>query len=132
MRVNNENKWQWRYVESKQNHADEVSPGMKAEELQDSRWILGPEFLRSRECKWLSSDEQSHTLRDDDLKVKKSVTMTTSSSDQGKPTTGERVKRFSSWYCAQRAVALCMKNMEKLKMHAKKEPNEAVQVRAED
>lgn len=125
-------KGQWRYVKSKQNPADEASCGMKVEELQDSRWILGPEFLWSKECKWLSSDEHSHILRDDDPKVKISVTMTTSSSDQGKPTLDERVERFSSCYHVQRAVTLCMKYMEKLKMRAKKEPNEAVQLRAED
>ena len=43
-------KKQWRYIESKQNPADEASRGMRAKELQDSRWILGPEFLWSRDC----------------------------------------------------------------------------------
>ena len=88
-------KGQWRYVESEQNPADEASRGMKAEELQDSRWIQGPEFLWSQECKWLNGDEQSHTLRDDDPEVKKSVAMATLSSDPGKPTLEERVERFS-------------------------------------
>lgn len=112
--------------------ADEASRGMKAEELQDSRWIQGPEFLWSQECKWLNGDEQSHTLRDDDPEVKKSVAMATLSSDPGKPTLEERVERFSDWYRAQRAVALCMKYIKKLRARVKKEPNEAVQLRAQD
>ena len=97
-------KKQWRYIESKQNPADEASRGMRAKELQDSRWILGPEFLWSKDCTWLNSDEQSHILSDDDPEVKKSVTMTTSSSEKSKSTLDERVERFSSWYCAQRAI----------------------------
>ena len=125
-------KKQWRYIESKQNPADVASRGMKAKELQDSRWILGPEFLWSKDCTWLNCDEQSHILRDDGPEVKKSVTMTTSSSGKGKSTLDERVERFSSWYRAQRAVALCMKYMKKLKARAKKEPEETVQVRAQD
>ena len=103
---------------------------MKAKELRDSRWILGPEILWSKDCTWLNSDEQSHILRDDDPEVKKSVTMTTSSSEKSKSTLDERVERFSSWYRAQRAVALCMNYMKKLKARAKKEPDDTVQVRA--
>ena len=82
-------KRQWRYVESEQNPTDEASRGMKVEELQDSRWIQGPECLWSQECKWLNGDEQSHTLRDDDPEVKKSVAMATLSSYPGKPTLEE-------------------------------------------
>ena len=36
---------QWKYVESKQNPADEASRGLKTQELLNSRWITGPEFL---------------------------------------------------------------------------------------
>ena len=61
-------KKQWRYIESKQNPADEASRGMRAKELQDSRWILGPEFLWSKDCTWLNSDEQSHILTTPRLK----------------------------------------------------------------
>ena len=45
------NSGQWRYVESKENPADEASRGMKAQELQQSRWILGPAFLWKKEDK---------------------------------------------------------------------------------
>ena len=103
---------------------------MRARDLLDSRWILGPEFLWSKDHPWLNSDEHSHILRDDDPEVKTSVTMTTSSSEKSKSTLDERVERFSSWYRAQRAVALCMNYMKKLKARAKKEPDDTVQVRA--
>ena len=78
---------------------------MRARDLLDSRWILGPDFLWSKDHTWRNSDEHSHILRDDDPEVKKSVTMTTSSSEKSKSTLDERVERFSSWYRAQRAVA---------------------------
>ena len=43
---------QWRYIESKQNPTDKASHRMKANELQDSRWIVGPEFLWRKEGNW--------------------------------------------------------------------------------
>ena len=56
-------KKQWRYIESKQNHTDEASRGMRARDLLDSRWILGPDFLWSKDHTWRNSDEHSHILR---------------------------------------------------------------------
>ena len=50
---------QWRYVDTKQNTADEVSRGMKADELRDSCWILGPEMLWKKESEWLNDDERA-------------------------------------------------------------------------
>lgn len=104
---------------------------MRAKELHDSIWVLGPEFLWSQDYTWLNSNEKNYNLSDDDPDIKKSVTMT-SSSEESKSTLIERVKRFSGWYRAQQAVALCMKYMNKLKACAKKEPHETVQVRAQD
>ena len=86
---------QWRYVESDQNPADDASRGMKADELQNARWILGPKFLWSEQGKWLNGDEQEQSLRSDDPEVKKSVVMATSSFNKDKPTLEERVRRFS-------------------------------------
>ena len=123
---------QWRYVESERNPADEASRGMKADELQNTRWILGPKFLWSEQDKWLSGDEQEQNLRSDDPEVKKSVVMTTSSFNKDKPTLEERVRRFSDWHRARRAVALSMKYIKRLKRRAKGESDETVQISAED
>ena len=86
---------QWRYVDTKQNLADEASRGMKTNELRDSRWILGPEFLWKEEGEWLNDGEQEHTLGKDDPEVKKSIAMVSSLVDQRKATLEERIGRFS-------------------------------------
>ena len=103
---------QWRYVDTKQNPADEASRGMKTDEFQDSRWILGPEFLWKKEREWLNDDEQEHSLRNDDPEVKKSVAMATSLADQREANLEERIERFSDWHRVRRAVALCSKYMK--------------------
>ncbi|XP_031554426.1 uncharacterized protein LOC116291397 [Actinia tenebrosa] len=124
----------WRYIESKENPADEASRGMKAQELKDSRWILGPTFLWKKETEWPNSDENDYSLSNpqEDPEVKKSVVMATATSDQRSyPAMDERVERFSSWYRAKRAVALCMKCISRLKARIKKEKVEE-EVRVED
>ena len=58
-RQDSTDKKQWQYIESKQNPADEASRRMKAKELQDSRWIVGPEFLWRKEFNWRNSVEKT-------------------------------------------------------------------------
>ena len=129
---NSTHRRQWQYIESERNPADEASRGMKADELQTTRWISGPQFLWSEQGKWLNGDEQEQSLRSDDPEVKKSVVMATSSFDKDKNTLEERVRRFSDWHRAQRAVALSMKYIKRLKRRAKGESDETVQISAED
>ena len=119
---------QWRYIETKENPADEASRGVKAEELPDSCWIKGPEFLWDREGKWLKSDNQSHafSISQDDPEVKKTVAMATVTNVQY-PSIDERVERFSDWKKARQAVALCLIYFEKL-LHKKARDNLQIQV----
>ncbi|PFX24881.1 hypothetical protein AWC38_SpisGene10528 [Stylophora pistillata] len=96
---------QWRYIESKQNPADEASRGMKAQEILDSRWITGPPFIWEKETQWPTSNED-HNLHDSDPEVK-----------------------------AKRAVALCRRYVGFLKEHVHKKHgnNEELQeVKVED
>ena len=129
---NSSHRRQWRFVESEQNPADEASRGMKADELQNTRWILGPKFLWREQDKWLNGDEQEQSLRSDDPEVKKSVVMATSSFNKDKPTLEERVRRFSDWHRARRAVAPSTKYIKRLKRRAKGESDETVQISAKD
>ena len=92
---NSTHRRQWRYVESEQNPAGEASRGMKADELQNTRWILGPRFLWGEQSKWLSGDEPEQSLKSDDPEVKKSVVMAISLFDKDENTLAERVSRFS-------------------------------------
>ena len=40
---------QWKYIETKENPADESSRGLSPQDLIDSRWLNGPPFLWQRE-----------------------------------------------------------------------------------
>ena len=123
---------QWRYVDTKQNPADEASHGMKTDELRNSQWILRPEFLWKEEGEWLNDHGQEHTLTNNNPEVKKSVAMATSLVYQRMATLEERIERFSDWYRAWRAVALCSKYIQNLKKCVNKEPSEAIQISVQD
>lgn len=113
---------QWRYIDTKQNPADEASRGMKAEELPNSRWILGPAFLWEKECKRSSSDtsNSSFELPPGDPEVKKSVAMATATTAMSKPSIIERLQQFSDWHRAKKAVALCIRYVKILKERVEK------------
>ena len=104
---------QLEYIESKENPADEASREMKAQEPLDSRWITGPAFLWKKENQWQTSNIEVYELQDDP-EVKKSVAMATATNMQTtqappeKSSLVERVKCFSDWHRAKRAVALCL------------------------
>ena len=40
---------QWEYVESSVNPADQATRGLKPDQLMESSWIKGPDFLRNGE-----------------------------------------------------------------------------------
>ena len=90
---------QWKYVESKQNPADEASRGLKTQELLNSPWITGPEFLRENENHFINNGGQVHEVQENDPEVKKSE----------KISLAKRVEYFSDWFRAKRAVVLCQR-----------------------
>ncbi|KAK3751570.1 hypothetical protein QZH41_007533 [Actinostola sp. cb2023] len=106
---------QWRYVDTKQNPADEASRGMKARELPMSRWILGPSFLWEEKSKWPTTDSQGGAISEDDPDVKKSVAMATSTEGEERASLERRLEYFSDWYRAKRAIALCIRYVKLLK-----------------
>ena len=104
-------------MESQDNPADEASRGMKVRELQDSRWLPGPTFLWKKENEWSNSDKVDHSLdvRPDDPEVKKSVVMATTTMETSYPDIARRIERFSDWFRAKHAVAICIKYVKRLK-----------------
>ena len=112
---------QWKYVESKQNPADEASRGLKAKELLNSRWITGQEFRWENENHSVNSGREGHEIQENDPEVKQSVAMATTATTQTvqehseKLSLGKRVEYFSDWHCAKRAVALCQRYIRFLK-----------------
>ena len=125
---------QWKHVESQDNPTDEASRGMKARELQDSRWLLGPTFLWKKENEWSNSDKVNHSLnvQPDDPDVKRSVVMATKATETGYPDIAGRIERFSDWFRAKRAVAICIKYVRRLKNQVNKSKEEAREVSVND
>ena len=117
---------QWNHVESKQNPADEASRGVKSQELLHSRWINGPAFLWKTEDQWpINQDHSEGTfdLQNNDPEVKNHVTMATTQIvkvDSEKTSLCERVKYFSDWYRAKRAIALCTRYIRSLRARVQK------------
>ena len=105
---------QWKYIESKENPADEASRGMKAQELLGCRWITGPAFLWKKEDQWQTANIEDYELQDDP-EVKKAVAMANATNMQTtqtppeKSSLAERVEVFSDWHRAKRAVSLCLR-----------------------
>ena len=106
---------QWKYVESKQNPADEASQRLKTRELLNSRWITGPEFLWENENHFINNGGQVHEVQENDPEVKKSVALATTASTQiaqahsEKISLAKRVEYFSDWFRAKRAIVLCQR-----------------------
>jgi len=124
---------QWRYIESKENPADEASRGMKGEDFPDSRWLSGPSFLWKEESMWPNSSLSSKDLQpqESDPEVKKATTMaTTLTEKKSLASIAERVQRFSDWQKAKKAIALCIKYVKILqaRVHQRKVPEIQVDV----
>ena len=107
---------QWRYVRSEENPADPASRGLSVPEIKESSlWWRGPSFLT--ESTDLLDEEVDFEVDEEDKEVKKSSVVlatgaiTDSQSCAGLP---ERLERFSSWFRAKRAVAVCMRYKQRL------------------
>ena len=107
---------QWKYVETDQNPAGDVSRGQNAQSLiKNSRWWTGPDFL------WKPLDDQQPLhdaepmhISSDDPEVRKILTTTTQMQEHF--ALPERLKYFSSWHKAKRAIAACLPLQKKLQV----------------
>ena len=97
---------QWKHIESKQSPADEASQGMK---------------VREKETLWLTSNGDDHKLQHDDPEVKKSIAMANIQNmvnvryNSEISNLADREERFSDWYQAKQAVALCLRYIRYLR-----------------
>ena len=111
---------QWRYVDTKQNPADEASRGVTAEYLLTrSRWIYGPDFLFKSEREWPINivDSDSVSITSDDPEVRGEATVNTVVvkdapkatdtvlSQDGQNATNRLIAYFSSWRRLKTSVA---------------------------
>lgn len=127
---------QWRYVDTKQNLADEASRGVKVEYLLTcSRWIHGPDFLFKNEREWPINIVDSASISSDDPEVKGEATVNTIaikdaasatnsvSLKDAKNATNQLITYFSSWKRLKTSVAcfLQVKRMLQLLSQKRKE-----------
>ncbi len=104
---------QWRYVESKENPADDASRGLRAQELLSCpRWLSGPEFLWKQEI--ITTPVENPLISDDDPEVKKVKSLVTQRIDAESPTILQRLEYFSDWHRAKRAIAVCLRLRKRL------------------
>ena len=104
---------QWRYVEGKENPADEASRGLTTREFLDSeRWLSGPSFLHSPQLEQFNSVE--HPLSQDDPEVKTTV-LATQTSIENFSTIPERLEYFSEWHRAKRAISAIIRWQQRTK-----------------
>ena len=104
---------QWKFVETDQNPADDASRGQNAQNLIENwRWWNGPEFLgKPLENQSSLDGAEPMCISPDDPEVKKISVMTTQT--QGCFSLPDRLKYFSSWHRANRAVAVCLRLQKK-------------------
>lgn len=87
---------QCKHVSGDENPADDVSRGLSAAELLNSkRWVNGPQFLWCLEDSWPAQPATVPTINDNDPEVKSNV-QTFLVSYQSKITMDEIIKRFST------------------------------------
>ena len=100
-------KFQWHYVSSGLNPADDASRGMSTESfLKSERWLNGPDFLKQPEKSWPRLPEITVTVSDDDPEIKKTVAvvLSTAATEIYDPVI-KFIQYFSSWDHLKRATA---------------------------
>ena len=103
---------QWQYINSQSNPADAASRGLRAQQLvdDDTRWLRGPDFLWQPFPYQVQIESKPQPLDPGDPEVKKVTSLMTHTS-KGYPSHFEtsRLDRFSNWFRAKRAIAVCLR-----------------------
>ena len=102
---------QWKYVDTKENPADDASRGISVQTLvEQSLWIKGPAFLWQPEQEWPEQSLSFGEIPSEDPEIKKQVNVCTT---MVKPTPVSTITKlfqhFSSWYRLKKAVAVFLK-----------------------
>ena len=108
---------EWQYIESKSNPADCASRGLTAHQLveDDSRWLTGPNFLWSLGAYQTEVEENPQPLDSDDPEVKRASLVTQRSETHPVHFEISRLDRYSDWFRAKRAIAVCLRLKQRLK-----------------
>ena len=110
---------QWHYVDTKSNPADHASRGLNPQGLQKSSWLTGPAFLwEDKSCWPVNEANKVFSLSEGDPEVKNKVALATST-DTSFASLVNRLKYFSDYHRAKKAVAWCLLYIQKLKERVK-------------
>ena len=110
---------QWLYVDTKSNPAGHASRGLNPQGLQKSSWLTGPAFLwKDKSCWPVNETNEIFSLSEGDPEVKSKVALVTST-DTFFASLANRLKYFSDYHRAKKAVALCLLYIQKLKERVK-------------
>jgi hypothetical protein len=99
---------QWKYVDTKENPADDASRGMEIHSfLEQQRWIRGPEFLWRPEIEWPEYPETVKEIGDYDLEIKTAHSTIIEQNDLLK-----RLEYFSQWSRVKKVVAWLLRSLK--------------------
>ena len=113
---------QWRYVDTKDNPADDASRGLGANELiRSERWWNGRNFLWKPLPNETNFDPQ---VSPGDPEVRKVIVLASTSAEHSDLT--DDIKHFSDWFHAKRVIALCVLFSQKMKLSLKKDSTNSV------
>ena len=95
---------QWRYVQTKENPADDASRGLNAtRENSSSRWFQGPRFLWQEDKIW-EKQTVNEELSEDDPEVKKDIKVCAIIKNKG--ITDHLSEKVSSWSKMKKSLQL--------------------------
>ena len=110
---------QWKYVNTVDNPADHASRGLTAQELVNSNWFTGPDFLWNPNLPKQEAVDLSIAYNDPEVKR---VVLTTVNKNED--IILKKIEKFSSWSTAIKAL-LCLKKFVK-RFHTDTQPIDTV------
>ncbi|KAK3733111.1 hypothetical protein QZH41_007445, partial [Actinostola sp. cb2023] len=115
---------QWRYVDTKENPADDASRGLGAQSLLDNkRWLNGPKFLLLTEHEWPEQPFSMGEVEKDDPEVKGATCAASSHAtlvDHSAASVDKLIRHYSDWYRLKKAVAVFLRVRKILRERAQK------------
>nr|XP_040024067.1 uncharacterized protein LOC120812302 [Gasterosteus aculeatus aculeatus] len=104
---------QWRYVNTKDNPADEASRGLRAQEFGKGKWLKGPDFLHLPPTRWPKLDLDASSIPSDDAEVKRELKVNAVTIHSDNPLS-QLIHYFSSWRKLKTSVAWLLELKERL------------------
>ncbi|KAL0149102.1 hypothetical protein M9458_055534 [Cirrhinus mrigala] len=110
---------QWRYVNTKDNPADEASRGLRAQEFGKGKWLKGPDFLHLSSTEWPKLNLDSSSIPSDDAEVKRELKVNAVTTHSDNPLS-RLIHYFSSWRKLKTSVPWLLELKERLLLLSRK------------